>query len=170
MPYTVINSDNQNRESSCQFKNDAQLGRDRKMEDRRRRFLERAVVAITTLAASSLLLPPRVAAAQKESARSSVRRQGKHFAMVMDMRKYVECDACVASCKAENNVPLGVFRTWVEKHEEGISPNIKLVFVPKLSATTSISNSLAIPSSPHVAPNPHKLPNHIFVWLEFYYH
>lgn len=57
---------------------------------------------------------------------------GKHFAMVIDMQKCIGCDACTVSCKAENNVPLGVYRTWVEKHERGIFPNIKLSFAPKL--------------------------------------
>jgi len=52
--------------------------------------------------------------------------------MVMDMRKCIGCDACTVSCKAENNVPLGVFRTWVEKHEGGRFPSIKLAFAPKL--------------------------------------
>ena len=37
--------------------------------------------------------------------------------MVIDMRRCIGCGACVASCKAENYVHLGGFRTWVEKHE-----------------------------------------------------
>ena len=78
-----------------------------------------------------LLLPKSVEAA-RESGRSSTITKGKHFAMVIDMEKCIGCDACTVSCKAENVVPMGVFRTWVEKHERGNFPNIRLSFAPKL--------------------------------------
>lgn len=42
-----------------------------------------------------------------------------HWAMVMDLRKCVGCQACVIACKSENNVPLGVFRTVVQVMETG---------------------------------------------------
>ena len=42
-----------------------------------------------------------------------------HWAMVMDLRKCVGCQACVVACKSENNVPLGVFRTVVQVMETG---------------------------------------------------
>ena len=42
-----------------------------------------------------------------------------HWVMVMDTRKCVGCQACVVSCKSENNVPLGVFRTWVDVYQTG---------------------------------------------------
>ncbi|MCL4322481.1 MAG: 4Fe-4S dicluster domain-containing protein [Deltaproteobacteria bacterium] len=42
-----------------------------------------------------------------------------HWAMVMDLRKCVGCQACVIACKSENNVPLTVFRTVVQVMETG---------------------------------------------------
>jgi tetrathionate reductase subunit B len=42
-----------------------------------------------------------------------------HWAIVMDLRKCVGCQACVVACKSENNVPLGVFRTVVQVMETG---------------------------------------------------
>lgn len=42
-----------------------------------------------------------------------------HWVMVMDTRKCVGCQACVVSCKSENNVPLGVYRTWVDVYQTG---------------------------------------------------
>ena len=44
----------------------------------------------------------------------------KHkWAMVMDLRRCVGCQACVIACKSENKVPLGGFRTTVRVLETG---------------------------------------------------
>jgi len=59
-------------------------------------------------------------------------KQTKHYAMLVDLTRCLGCQACTASCKAENNVPFGVFRTWVERHEKGTFPDVSLQFVPRL--------------------------------------
>ncbi len=46
-------------------------------------------------------------------------RPAHHWGMVIDARKCVGCQACVVSCKSENNVPLGVYRTWVDVYQTG---------------------------------------------------
>ncbi len=98
----------------------------------RREFVKQTSMAVAATALSSLVLLSKPAAAQIESNRSSPNTEGKRFAMVIDMQRCIGCDACASACKAENNVPIGVFRTWVEKHEAGTFPNIKVVFAPKL--------------------------------------
>lgn len=67
---------------------------------------------------------------------SSVETRGKpgvkRYAMVIDLRRCIGCDACMVACKAEFDVPLGVFRTWVPYKVVGKYPNVKKQFMPRL--------------------------------------
>jgi Fe-S-cluster-containing dehydrogenase component/formate-dependent nitrite reductase membrane component NrfD len=44
------------------------------------------------------------------------------FAWVIDQTSCIGCHACTTACKSENDVPLGVFRTWVKYVETGTFP------------------------------------------------
>lgn len=57
---------------------------------------------------------------------------GKRYAMVIDLRRCVGCHACAVACKSENNVPLGVFRNWVEELETGKFPSVSRHRLPRL--------------------------------------
>ncbi|MEA5025795.1 tetrathionate reductase beta subunit [Desulfitobacterium sp. LBE] len=57
---------------------------------------------------------------------------GKRYAMVIDLRRCVGCHACQVACKSENNVPLGVFRNWVDELETGKFPNVSRHRLPRL--------------------------------------
>ena len=46
----------------------------------------------------------------------------KRYAMAVDTRACVACKACVVACQAENGVPLGFARTWLEERVEGTFP------------------------------------------------
>ncbi len=52
----------------------------------------------------------------------------KNYGFVIDNRKCIGCHACSTACKAENQVPLGVNRTWVKYVETGLFPNTRRHF------------------------------------------
>lgn len=54
------------------------------------------------------------------------------YAMVIDLRKCVGCMSCSVSCKMENSIAFGVFRSWVNMAEKGKYPNVKRYFLPRL--------------------------------------
>ena len=80
--------------------------------------------ALASIPGSSILLSEQEVKAQASSV--------KEWAMVVDLRRCIGCQACFAACKSENGVPLGIQYTWVETHEEGRYPNTKLTFLPRL--------------------------------------
>jgi Fe-S-cluster-containing dehydrogenase component len=47
---------------------------------------------------------------------------------VIDQSRCIGCHACTVACKAENEVPLGSFRTWVKYTEEGVFPSVRRSF------------------------------------------
>lgn len=51
-----------------------------------------------------------------------------NYGFVIDNNKCIGCHACSTACKSENEVPLGVNRTWVKYVETGMFPNSKRHF------------------------------------------
>jgi len=56
----------------------------------------------------------------------------KRYAMVVDLRRCIGCQTCQVVCKNENEVPLGVWRSWVKQVEKGETPFVRKSFVPSL--------------------------------------
>ncbi|MCP4360358.1 MAG: polysulfide reductase NrfD [Chloroflexi bacterium] len=52
----------------------------------------------------------------------------QNYGFVIDNRKCIGCHACSTACKSENEVPLGVYRTWVKYVEAGQYPNSRRHF------------------------------------------
>jgi len=63
---------------------------------------------------------------------------GKRYAMAVDLRKCVGCQACTVGCSIENQAPIGQFRTTVKQYEvtldDGSSElqNVKSFTLPRL--------------------------------------
>ncbi|ASQ89580.1 4Fe-4S ferredoxin [Prosthecochloris sp. GSB1] len=51
-----------------------------------------------------------------------------NYGFVIDGRKCIGCHACTVACKSENEVPLGVNRTWVKYVEKGKFPDTRRYF------------------------------------------
>jgi Fe-S-cluster-containing dehydrogenase component/formate-dependent nitrite reductase membrane component NrfD len=47
---------------------------------------------------------------------------------VLDQSRCIGCHACTVACKAENEVPVGSFRTWVKYTETGEFPDVRRSF------------------------------------------
>lgn len=52
------------------------------------------------------------------------------YGFLIDLRKCIGCRTCQVACKAENDVPLGVYRTWVKEVEKGTYPKVRRHFIP----------------------------------------
>lgn len=51
-----------------------------------------------------------------------------NYGFVIDNTRCIGCHACSTACKSENEVPLGVHRTWVKTVEHGAYPDVKRTF------------------------------------------
>ncbi|MCP4803867.1 MAG: polysulfide reductase NrfD [Proteobacteria bacterium] len=47
-----------------------------------------------------------------------------NYGFVIDNDSCIGCHACSTACKSENEVPLGVYRTWVKYTEVGLFPDV----------------------------------------------
>ena len=78
---------------------------------------------ILVLASTGVTLEQIMGAAPQPEA---YRRADHWWGMIIDIDKCIGCGSCVRACSAENHVPAGYFRTWVERYqvEEGKQPNV----------------------------------------------
>ncbi len=51
-----------------------------------------------------------------------------NYGFVIDNTRCIGCHACSTACKSENEVPLGVYRTWVKNTESGAYPDTQRQF------------------------------------------
>lgn len=88
-----------------------------------RRDLLRGIGTVTAGAAASLAVSP---AAARESA------PAHRWAMAVDVRKCIGCQACTVGCIMENRVPADSFRTFVSTYEVKDGAKVGTYVLPRL--------------------------------------
>ena len=73
-----------------------------------------------------------LAVASTVSAESPPAKKAVRLAMVIDLDKCFGCHGCAVACKAEQEVPLGSFKSWVNVVEKGKYPQVDRAFIPAL--------------------------------------
>ena len=123
----------------------------------RREFLGKAALASAGCAVFVLLGP-----GQKVRAAHAVSEGGSplgdynweqhRYAYLIDTVKCIGCGMCVKACKAENKVPDGFFRTWIERYEisedgeaEVDSPNGGLDGFEEKASHANIAKAFFVP-------------------------
>ncbi|HPQ72090.1 MAG TPA: 4Fe-4S dicluster domain-containing protein [bacterium] len=56
----------------------------------------------------------------------------RRWGFLIDLRKCIGCQTCEVTCKMENDVHLGVWRSWVKQVEKGEYPRVSRGFLPLL--------------------------------------
>lgn len=85
--------------------------------DSRRVFLKRLAAGLAASGGLMVLRQPALAAlvaGESEELQSS--SEDHEYAFVIDVSKCIGCGYCVQACSAENDVPEGQFRTWIERY------------------------------------------------------
>lgn len=59
-------------------------------------------------------------------------KENVRYGFLVDLRRCIGCHTCSVVCKAENQVNLGVWRTWVKQIEKGHHPKVTKSFLPLL--------------------------------------
>lgn len=95
------------------------------MDQTRRNFLKGTAVAALAAGSSGKTL---AADGPKRTMGSDTNR----WAMVVDMRKCIGCQACTVACGMENAVPTGNFRTIVSNYEIESQGQVRSVVLPRL--------------------------------------
>ncbi len=86
----------------------------------RRGFIKKSAVAVASYSVVSCT------ASQEHTT------TGPRYGMVIDLKKCYGCHSCSVACKAQYDVPLGVWRSWVKVSEKGKFPDTKRNFLPVL--------------------------------------
>lgn len=94
------------------------------VSDARREFLQNLLAGTVTATVLMVYGPGVVAMNSRGTTRGWLERSTEHeWTYVININNCIGCGNCVRACKAENSVPAGFFRTWVERYvttEDGV--------------------------------------------------
>jgi len=139
----------------------------------RREFLRKAALAGGGCAVFLLLGPDgtgnaSLPVAEGASPLGDYDWEQHRYAYLIDAQKCIGCGMCVKACKAENKVPDGFFRTWIERYEisedgeaevdspngglNGFEENVTHVKIAKAFFVPKMCNNCAPPPCVQVCP------------------
>ena len=81
-----------------------------------------------TASVIALVLPESAAASATQGYDWTKHR----WVYLIDTRLCIGCGSCVRACRAENDVPEGMYRTWVERYE--IPSRARPTWIPRTAA------------------------------------
>jgi len=82
----------------------------------RRDFLCQSAAAVGAGVAVAVVLPEAAQASQEPDAEGAA--TGHHrWVYLIDTTRCIGCGSCARACRAENEVPEGFYRTWIERYE-----------------------------------------------------
>ncbi len=87
---------------------------------------------LTTASAAGLALVALGTGAKRKAAAAKGKMSGTKWGMAVNLKRCIGCKTCTVACKAENEVALGVFRTYVHYLETGSYPKAKRYMAPVL--------------------------------------
>jgi len=77
-------------------------------------------------AGSGLLVFPVGSLPGSEHETASEGARNPYWAYAVDTTQCIGCGACMRACRDENDVPEGVFRTWVERYRVGVDGEVRV--------------------------------------------
>ena len=81
----------------------------------RRQLLQRMATG-APLALLVTVFPKLAFGGEKETTAGSEKKRRPLYAYAVDVSRCIGCCSCMRACRAENDVPEGRFRTWVERY------------------------------------------------------
>ncbi|EKO3403039.1 4Fe-4S dicluster domain-containing protein [Vibrio fluvialis] len=87
------------------------------MDSTKRRFLSAVTAGAALIPVTGIGTATASTVIRNNQAPDRKGQIGKRYAMLIDLRKCVGCQACTVGCSVENQMPIGQFRTTVKQYE-----------------------------------------------------
>ncbi|MCG6366592.1 sulfate reduction electron transfer complex DsrMKJOP subunit DsrO [Vibrio fluvialis] len=87
------------------------------MDSTKRRFLSAVTAGAALIPVTGIGTATDSTVIRNNQAPDRKGQIGKRYAMLIDLRKCVGCQACTVGCGVENQMPIGQFRTTVKQYE-----------------------------------------------------
>ncbi|MCW8335281.1 sulfate reduction electron transfer complex DsrMKJOP subunit DsrO [Vibrio paucivorans] len=108
------------------------------MDSTKRRFLSAVTAGAALIPVTGINTATAATVIRNNNQPDRKGESGKRYAMVIDLRQCVGCQACTVGCSIENQAPIGQFRTTVKQYEVALedgstaTQEVKAFTLPRL--------------------------------------